>query len=159
MFSSQTNTMHITLGITGITFLSSFVGIVSADFHLMDSLFTNTNGFDYYSLIYVPSNQYNCNWLEYGDGSGSYVVQTDYNDGVFPPEGFTSDNPICGAANLEFQANGSGGYDLYTSDGAYSGYCDSNNQGSQFQISCYNIPLTYYGATEQYVCYSYICDS
>jgi hypothetical protein len=64
------------------------------------------------------------------------------------------------APSVEFQDNGNGGYDFYTADGgAYAGCCDSNKKDTPFQISCYDIPFIFYGATEQYVCFSYVCES
>jgi len=146
--------VSLTLG--GVIASLTLLDLAAADFHLMSSFVANGGDYEYYSLIYVPSNKYNCNWIEHGSPG---VV-----DGDTWPASFTSKNPVCGVRQLQFRERNGGGYDLYNTEddenGTYVGWCASNKTGRfPYDIDCSVLPFYTSGATEFYVCYSYICNS
>ncbi len=129
-----------------------------ADFHLMGALHTvkyiddDSNALiadDSNSVIAVPSNQFNCK-------SMSQSPDFLYEDGRFLPyesDFFNSGGPVCGVViNFYGTTEEGAGYKMYEEGGGFLGYCYP--QWGRELIFC-DSSLR---ATDDYVCYSYVCE-
>lgn len=138
---------------------ATLFGATVADFHLGAStitpVFSEPRAKLVVTLVYLPSNNYNCPWVKTaGHGKGSEVTQRTP-EGHWP-DNFTSRVPICGAEGLQFHKNSDDGYDLIQNDGVHVGSCFRNFGGDG--LNCPGFPFYMWKVFENYVCYSYLCN-
>ncbi|KAI9854598.1 MAG: hypothetical protein M1813_000949 [Trichoglossum hirsutum] len=138
-----------TLTAAAALLLLFFSSTTLADFHLMShvTIGGRWNGdYTYYALVAMPSKVWKCN------GEGGKVV-----DGDTFPATFKSRIPVCGQW-LEFKQRAAGGYDLYWGE-KYWGWCKQQGQGKfPYDIGCSVLPFYSDGYSDQYVCFTSICD-
>lgn len=136
---TQTYKLTMKLTLASLATVAMTVSQVAANFHVLS---LNQNG-KLIKQLACPSNYYNCDCFTKNDRAGQVSGN---------PQGdfFSVKNGLCGMPELNFYKRGDGHWDMYAAggDGAVLGTCYSNAAetfcGSQV-------------ATDELVCYSYVC--
>jgi len=107
---------------------TAFIAPVTANFHILGrhTMFTFGDIDDYYDLIAVDSNRYNCNTM-----INTETAVDDWEEDTIPTNGFFRVNPglegTCGKPAMNFYRRSNGNWEFYTDDGHKVGDCYANS--------------------------------